>query len=129
MGTSDLHLLIGWIAMLLGVFSGAVIGLFFHIDDWAGGYASFRRRMLRLGHISFFGLGFINLLFGLTLQSISIRAPYVSIASIGFMLGVTTMPLCCYLTAWKRAFRHLFPVPVVSVAAGIVGLLMGWGAA
>lgn len=114
--------------MLLGVLSGAVIGLFFHIDDWAGGYASFRRRMLRLGHISFFGLGFINLLFGFTLQSISIRAPYVSIASIGFMLGVTTMPLCCYLTAWKRAFRHLFPVPVVSVAAGIVGLLMGWGA-
>ncbi|MGB5260031.1 MAG: hypothetical protein WBO34_05840 [Gammaproteobacteria bacterium] len=128
MDTSDLHLLIGWIAMLLGVLSGAVIGLFFHIDDWAGGYASFRRRMLRLGHISFFGLGFINLLFGFTLQSISIRAPYVSIASIGFMLGVTTMPLCCYLTAWKRAFRHLFPVPVVSVAAGIVGLLMGWGA-
>jgi hypothetical protein len=38
MVTSDLHLLIGWIAMLLGVLSGAVIGLFFHLDDWAGGY-------------------------------------------------------------------------------------------
>ena len=128
MVTSDLHLLIGWIAMLLGVLSGAVIGLFFHLDDWAGGYASFRRRMLRLGHISFFGLGFINLLFGLTLQSINIRSPYVSIASLGFMAGVISMPLCCYLTAWKRAFRHLFPVPVVSVAAGITGLLIGWGA-
>ncbi|MDH3900353.1 MAG: hypothetical protein OEU51_04825 [Gammaproteobacteria bacterium] len=123
---SHLHILIGWVAMLLGVFSGAAIGLFFHVDDWAGGYTSFRRRMLRLGHISFFGLGFINLLFGLTLQSISIRSPYVNIASLGFMLGMVTMPLCCYLTAWKRPFRHLFPVPVVGVATAIIGLLMGW---
>ena len=112
--------------MLLGVVSGAAIGLFFHVDDWAGGYASFRRRMLRLAHISFFGLGFINLLFGLTLQSISIQSPYTNIASLGFILGVMTMPLCCYLTAWKQMFRHLFPVPVLCVTAGIIGLLMGW---
>ena len=125
---SDLHLLIGWIAMLFGVMAGAVIGLYFHIEDWAGGYASFRRRMLRLAHISFFGLGFINILFGITLQSISIRSPYVNIASLGFTLGVITMPLCCYLTAWKPAFRHLFPVPVLSVTTGIIGLLMGWRA-
>jgi len=126
MAMSDLHLLIGWIAMLLGVVSGAAIGLFFHVDDWAGGYASFRRRMLRLAHISFFGLGFINLLFGFTLQSISIQSPFTNIASLGFILGVMTMPLCCYLTAWNQAFRHLFPVPVLSVTAGIIGLLMGW---
>ena len=126
MASADLNLLVGWVAMLLGVVSGAVIGLFFHVDDWAGGYASFRRRLLRLGHISFFGLGFINLLFGLTLQSITIRSPYAGIASSGFILGVASMPLCCYLTAWKRGFRHLFPVPVVSVAAGIVALLAGW---
>lgn len=112
--------------MFLGVISGAAIGLFFHKDDWAGGYGAFRRRLLRLGHISFFGLGFINLLFGLTLQNITLPVSHISISSSGFLIGVITMPLCCFLTAWKKPFRHLFPLPVLSVLAGIIPILLGW---
>ncbi len=115
--------------MLFGVLSGAAIGLFFHEDGWAGGYGSFRRRMMRLGHISFFGLGFLNLMFGLTLSAVSWEIPYAKLASFGFLLGVITMPLCCFLTAWKKPFRHLFPVPVISVLAGIVPILLGWASA
>ena len=126
MDTAELNILVGWAAMLMGVLSGAAIGLFFHIDDWAGGYASFRRRMLRLAHISFFGLGFINLLYGLTLQVILLPGPIAGVGSTGLIVGVITMPLCCYLTAWKRIFRHLFPVPVLGVATGIVAILYGW---
>ena len=112
--------------MLLGVITGAVIGLFFHKEDWAGGYASYRRRMLRLGHISFFGLGFINLMFGLTLQAVALPDFNIRISSYGFMTGVIAMPLCCFLAAWKKPFRHLFPVPVIGVLAGIVPMLLGW---
>ncbi len=32
---------IGWIGMLLGVLSGAAIGLFFHREDWMGGITAF----------------------------------------------------------------------------------------
>ena len=67
MDTGILHINVGWLAMLLGVASGAVIGLFFHREEWAGGYGSYRRRMLRLGHISFFGIGILNFLFAMTL--------------------------------------------------------------
>ncbi len=126
MSTGNLHLLIGWGAILLGVVSGAVIGLFFHKAVLAGGYGSFRMRMLRLGHISFFGFGFINLMFGLTLQAITLPISHISIASFGFLIGVISMPLCCFLTAWKKPFRHLFPVPVLSVLAGIIPILLGW---
>lgn len=126
MSTGNLHILIGWGAILLGVVSGAVIGLFFHKEDWAGGYGSFRRRMIRLGHISFFGLGFTNLMFGLTLQAITLPVVHISIASFGFLIGVITMPLCCFLAAWKKPFRHLFAVPVLSVLAGIIPILLGW---
>lgn len=126
MSTGNLHILIGWIAMSFGVISGAAIGLFFHKEEWAGGYSSFRRRMLRLAHISFFGLGFINLLFGLTLQTITLPTQYTVISSYAFLIGVTTMPLCCYLAAWKKFFRHLFPIPVLSVMAGIIPILLGW---
>lgn len=126
MDTGNLHILIGWGAMFMGVASGAVIGLFFHKEEWAGGYSSFRRRMLRLGHISFFGLGFINLMFGLTLQVITLPATHIGISSLGFLIGVITMPLCCFLSAWRKPFRHLFPVPVLSVLAGVIPILLGW---
>ena len=126
MATAELNILIGWVAMLMGVFSGAAIGLFFHIDTWAGGYASFRRRMLRLAHISFFGLGFINLMYGLTLEAIPLPQSLATTGSLGLIAGVITMPLCCYLSAWKKAFRHLFPVPVLGVATGIITVIYGW---
>src|SRR5262249_59491418 len=56
----------GWLWITLGMASGAVIGLRFHRSDWLGGYESWPRRLVRLGHISFFGLGILNLLFALT---------------------------------------------------------------
>jgi hypothetical protein len=122
------NLLAGWIAMLAGAVSGAIIGLFFHREDWMGGYSAFRRRMTRLGHISFWGLGFINILFALSVKTVELSGMSVRIASGAFILGLITMPLCCFLTAWRKPFRHLFPVPVVSVLVGIVSLLMGWAA-
>lgn len=126
MDIASLNILVGWIAMLAGAISGAVLGLFFDRDGWAGGYGSFRRRMLRLGHISFFGIGFLNLLFGLTLTAVSLPPTHSRIASAGFLVAVIAMPACCFLTAWKKPLRHLFPIPVLAVLAGIVPVLLGW---
>ena len=126
MDIASLNILVGWIAMLAGAASGAVLGLFFDRDGWAGGYGSFRRRMLRLGHISFFGIGFLNLLFGLTLTAVSLPPTHSRIASAGFVVAVIAMPACCFLTAWKKQLRHLFPIPVLAVLAGIIPLLLGW---
>ena len=52
-----------WLGILLGFIAGAVLGLFFHKENWLGGYASWPRRMARLGHISFFSCGKIFFLF------------------------------------------------------------------
>ena len=112
--------------MLFGVISGAVIGLFFHQDGWAGGYGSYRRRMLRLGHISFFGIGFLNFLFGLTLTLVALPAAHTRVASLGFLVAVLAMPMSCFLTAWKKPLRHVFPIPVLAVLAGILPVLLGW---
>jgi hypothetical protein len=126
-------LMAGWLGMAGGVVSGAVIGLFFHREDWMGGYGSFRRRMTRLGHISFFGLGFLNLAFALTHHatrggSASLSGSQLAIASAGLLLGAVTMPTCCFLTAWrKEPFRHLFFIPVTGVAVGITLTLIQLG--
>jgi len=128
MDTAHFHVFVGWAAVLLGAVSGAALGLFFHEETWAGGYGSFRRRMLRLGHISFFGIGFLNFFFGLTLSLISLPEAYARIASIGFLTAVVAMPACCYLSAWKQPLRLLFPIPVIAVLAGVIPILFGWAA-
>lgn len=126
MEIASLNLLAGWLGMLGGVVSGAVIGLFFHRDDWMGGYGSFRRRMTRLGHISFFGLGVVNLMFVFSVRTLEFPQFAVQLASPCFIVGLITMPLVCFLTAWRKPLRNLFPVPVASALIGIIALLAGW---
>jgi hypothetical protein len=120
-----LNLLAGWLGMLAGVVSGAVLGLFFHDEKWMGGYTSYRRRLARLGHISFFGLGFLNLIFAATAAQFSLAGHNLSIASWALILGAATMPLCCFLSAWRKPLRHLFPIPVLSITTGILAILIG----
>jgi len=115
------HLDAAWIGIALGILSGTAQGLGFHTDAWLGGYASWPRRMLRLGHISFFGIAFLNLAYAQTLflrggESASTPGSWFLIAA------AIAMPAVCYLSAWRRGFRHLFFVPVVCLmlAAGSV---------
>jgi hypothetical protein len=126
MEPTQLNLVLGWTSMVGGALSGAATGLFFHDERWWGGYASFRRRMVRLGHIAFFGLGIINVLFSLSVAAAPVPPVYGHLASVGLAVGVVTMPACCFLTAWRARFRHLFPVPVLGVLTGLGGLLAGW---
>jgi hypothetical protein len=122
----SLNLIGGWLGMLAGVLSGAIIGLYFHQDEWMGGYTSYRRRLTRLGHISFFGLGFLNLIFAATAGQLLLGRAYLGTASGALILGAITMPTCCFLSAWRKPLRHLFPIPVISVTVGILAILIGW---
>jgi hypothetical protein len=121
-----INLIGGWLGMLAGVLSGGVVGLFFYRDEWMGGYGSWRRRLTRLGHISFFGLGFLNLMFAATAGQLLLAGSYLKVASVGLLVGAITMPICCFLSAWRKPMRHLFPIPVVAVTVGIVAILAGW---
>lgn len=118
-----LSLFIGWAGLLAGIASGAIMGAFFHDEEWLGGYGSYRRRMLRLGHISFFGLGFLNLIFGLTQAVVFFPDRLSKIIAVCLFIGALTMPVCCFLSAWRKRLRHLFPLPVLSLAIGI-GLIL-----
>lgn len=116
-----INLVAGWASFLAGAVSGMLVGLFFHRPDWLGGYDAFPRRMVRLGHIAFFGLGLINILFALSTDA---RSPAGDWGSRLLLVGAVTMSLNCFLTAWRGAFRHLFFIPAGSTAAGIGALLL-----
>lgn len=121
------NLVFAWGWIVLGFLSGLVLGLFFHREEWLGGYGSWMRRLYRLGHISFFGLGMANLLFFCTVRALPSAPASLDVASVAFLAGGVTMPLCCALVAHCRAARHVFAIPVISllVAGGatFVGIL------
>ena len=117
----------GWVWILAGFVSGLALGLGFHRDEWLGGYASFRRRLIRLGHISFLGLGILNVLFAHTAPRLVLGSGSLALASGSLVLGGITMPTCCALMAWRRGFYQLFGIPVASLVLGaaltVVGIL------
>jgi len=113
-----------WVGILFGFVSGSVLGLFFHDREWLGGYASWRRRMARLGHISFFGIAIINLIYALSVQVFHVQVTSSGPSQL-FVAGAVTMPLICFLSAWKKFFRHLFFIPVLCLIIGTIWLFRG----
>ncbi len=124
---SPVHMLnwqVGWWLVLAAFATGAGLGLFFHREDFLGGYASFRRRIVRLGHIALAALGMLNVIF--SLSPWPPPAAWTSTpASIGFIVGGVTMPAVCFLTGWREACRHLFFIPVLALVLAVVCTLIG----
>jgi len=117
-----LNLLLAWLWILLGFASGFLLGLRFHEENWLGGYASHKRRLYRLAHISFFGLGLANLMFYLTAKSLP-AVTFASLASWCFIAGAVSMPICCLIMAHRPQLRALFAIPVLSlITAGTITL-------
>lgn len=113
----------GWILILAAFLAGAATGLFFHREDFLGGYGSFRRRLIRLGHIALAALGMLNVLFSIATPA----APSASLqaASTLLIVGGISMGSICFLAAWREAFRHLFFIPVTALLLGVVLVVMG----
>ena len=121
--THPLNFHAGWALVLAAFVTGALIGLRFHEESFLGGYASFRRRILRLGHIALAALGAMNVLFSLCPKPApgAWNAPW---ASKLWLVGAIAMPAVCFLTAWKQPSRHLFFIPVGALIAAVVLTLL-----
>lgn len=120
----NVNLAAGWIGMALGVVGGMALGLGFAREGWLGGYGSWPRRLLRLGHISFFGLGILNVLFALCAAAGGWAGWPAAAASMAFLVGAAAMPLCCALCAWRPRLVPAFALPVLSLLAATV--LVAW---
>lgn len=115
-----LNTIVGWTSITAGFAAGMLLGLGFHRENWLGGYLSFSRQLLRLGHIAMISLGMINVLYGMTVASLSMTPDRITLTKWGFIVGNITMPLTCGLVAFRPAGRMLFAIPVAALlTAGI----------
>lgn len=118
----NLNIYAGWFGFLAGIIAGAISGLKFHDENFLGGYGSWSRRLVRLAHISFFGIGLINIAFAVTADKLG-YFDGLEVGSISLVVGLIAMPLVCYLSAVRAKFRHLFFIPVLAVLVGVVQIL------
>jgi hypothetical protein len=123
-----INLWAAWIGIFVGLLVGAGQGLFFHRAEWLGGYGSWPRRLVRLGHVSFFGIAFINIVFFLTADHLGPVADALAmrVASHLLVVAAVLMPTVCYLAAWRVHLRAFFFLPVGCLLLGVLTLL-GWG--
>jgi len=114
----------GWGLLLASFVVGAIVGLGFWRENFMGGYGSWRRRMVRLGHIALAALGILNMVYGLA--GVPVAGTWQAFgAGVGLLVGGVAMPLVCFLAAWRMGWRHAFVVPVCALVAAVVCVLMG----
>ena len=103
------------------IFDGCADRLFFYREDFLGGYNSFRRRILRLGHIAQAALGIMNVVAGNS--QIASGVDFNMLAQIGLVVGGISMPVVCFLSAWRAECRHLFFIPVIALIVAAIEIL------
>ena len=123
----------GWTWMGMGVLSGAVLGTFFKREDFLGGYDAWKRRLVRLGHIAFFGTGMLCILMAGTLQrhEATFRGGdglwWAGIIATLLGAGSLLMPPCCALAAWRKGLTWSFVLPVALIGGAVtMGYLGLW---
>lgn len=113
--TPALSIAAGWIGILMCFLTGMLMGLVTMNDAALGGYASKQRRYLRLGHIACAALGIVNILAGLC----AVYGHVSPLTEECFLIGLITMPLVCWITMWVPKAFFLFPIPSISLFAGV----------
>jgi hypothetical protein len=120
----DAHLLFAWTWIVIGLLTGVWLGAFFTREDWLGGYASWPRRLVRLGHVSFVGTGLLNLGAHWTLAHLMVAEPVPTWIRGAFVAGAVAMPAVCFAAAFAKPARALFAVPIALLAGAASSLAL-----
>lgn len=116
-----LNLAVGWSSLAIGALTGLVIGIWSFggpvpVPEWIGAYDSLPRRLLRLGHIAFFGLGILNIMLARHLgRPRDIRYPR-SPALSAMNFGNVFLPTTLIAASIFEPAKYLMSVPAIAVS-------------
>ncbi len=123
MDNGKLNIKFGWIWILLGIISGMFLGMFAFngplvLSDKMMDYASLPRRILRLDHISFLALGFLNIAYGVTASILEIKPP--KFLSWLFIWGAIFMSAFLLVTVFYEPFKYALIIPASFLFVAII---------
>lgn len=112
--------IVGWISLVVGAGTGLILGLWSFngpvpVPEWLGNYDEVSRRLARLGHIAFFGLGILNILVARELPRVALRRALARAASATMNFGNVFLPTTLFLAAAYQPCKYLMPIPAMSV--------------
>ena len=125
---------VGWLSMAVGIGTGLLMGLWsfdgpMAVPDLLGEYGSVSRRLARLGHIAFLGLGILNVLLANELPRLTLADRWKRVASRTMNFGNLVLPPVLVLAAAWHPFKYLLPFPATAVFVAVVVTAWGvWGA-
>jgi hypothetical protein len=130
MESRDWNRAVGWSSLAVGIAVGLVIGLWsfdgpVQTPSWIGGYADTSRRLLRLGHIAFIGLGILNILLADELSRTALGERARAAASRLMVAGNVFLPLALIGAAAWRPVKYAMGLPAMCVFGAL--LLAAWG--
>jgi hypothetical protein len=121
---------VGWVSACVGIASGLVMGLWsfdgpFPVPSWLGEYDQTSRRLARLGHIAFLGLGILNILVARELCRLTLGRTVRRTASLAMNFGNIFLPLTLFAAAAYRPLKYAMGAPAVAVFVALV--VTAWG--
>jgi len=116
--------LFAWLSFVIGVATGLVMGLWSFdgpvpTPGWLGDYDALSRRMARLGHIAYFGLGFITLLLAWELPKLALDERQRVMAARAMIFGNMVLPLTLFAASAWHPLKYLMPIPALSVLVAL----------
>jgi hypothetical protein len=122
---------VGWASLAVGVATGLVMGLWsfdgpLPTPAWLGEYGDTPRRLARLGHIAFIGLGILNILLSRELSISSLGDAGRQLASRAMNLGNVLLPVTLFAAAAWRPAKYAMGLPATAVLVALC--LAAWGA-
>jgi hypothetical protein len=125
---------VGWTSLAAGVGVGLVMGLWsfdgpLQPPGWIGAYGDTSRRLVRLGHIAFIGLGLIDILIERELLRSALGRTGRTVASWSMVIGNVLLPVALFGAAAYRPLKYVMAIPATSVFLALVLAAYGvWGA-
>jgi len=116
---------IGWTSLAVGVGTGLVMGMWsfdgpMGVPEWLGAYDSVGRRLARLGHIAFIGLGILDILLAWELPRLGLAPGAKRAAARLMIVGNVLLPPTLFAAAACRPLKFALPVGAISVFVSLV---------
>ena len=117
--------------MAVGVGTGLLMGMWsfdgpMPVPEWLGAYDAVARRLVRLGHIAFIGLGILDVLLALELPRLTLSPPLKRLCSRAMIFGNVFLPPVLFAAGLWRGVKYALPLPATAVFVALV--LAAWGA-
>jgi acyl carrier protein len=119
-------------SLMLGAASGLFLGLWafggpLPKPAWFADYGALSRRLFRLGHIAFFGLGMLNLILTRQLPALALSERSIRNALASMNFGNVLLPPTLLATGVHAPFAYLLPVPALCIFFALaIATFGGW---